>query len=156
MDGEDYFFVTKERFREMIDDGDFLEWAEVFDRYYGTGRQWVMKQLEEGRDILVDIDIAGARQIKKNFPGAAFIFIVPPSIRELRRRLESRRTDSEEQLQIRLNRVREEIEAGKLYDYLIINDDLEKAVEDLKALVRSEQLRFNRARDFWPTFFGEE
>lgn len=153
--GCDYNFVSKDRFVEMVENKDFLEWAEVFGRYYGTGRAWVEEQLEKDLDVLVDVDISGARQIKSNFPDAVYIFIVPPTLEELGRRLKARGTDTDEQLKERLGRVREEVEAGSIYDYLVVNDDLEKAFDDLASILKTDRLRFSRSSEFWPGFFGE-
>ena len=153
--GVDYFFVSTDEFREMIDAGAFLEWAEVFGRHYGTARQWVEEQMASGVDVLCDVDIAGARQIMKQMPQAVSIFIVPPSLDELTRRLQARSTETPEQLAVRLGRVREEINAGGLYDYLVINDTIERAVADLEAIVRSDRLRGDRHADFWNKFFNQ-
>ena len=154
-DGRDYFFVTPDRFRDMIHQGAFLEWAEVFGRFYGTGRAWVETRLGEGRDILADVDIEGARQIKANFPEAVLVFIVPPSLAELRRRLMSRHTETEGQLSERLSRASLEIKASAGYDYLFINDDLERAVNDLLSIMRAEAVKMDEFDDFWPRFFSE-
>ena len=154
-DGRDYFFVAEERFKEMIAQGALLEWAEVFGRYYGTGRRWVESQLALGKHVLVDVDVDGARQIKENFSEAVLIFIVPPTMAELSRRLRGRETETEEQMEIRLGRARAEIEARDLYDYLIVNDEVQSAAEDLAAVTRAEGLRMAAAEDFWPGFFSE-
>ncbi len=153
--GRDYFFVSREVFQGMIDRGEFLEWAEVFGRYYGTGRGWVESQLEQGLDVLVDIDIAGARQIRERMPEAAFIFVIPPTFRELVRRLETRHTETDEQVRIRLARARDEFAALDMYDYLVVNDDLERATADLECLFRSERLRLERQRGFRRKFFED-
>ncbi len=154
-DGQDYFFISEDRFREMIQDGGFLEWAEVFGRFYGTGRDWVQKQLDLGRNVLLDVDIAGARQIKESSPEAVFIFILPPTLSELGRRLRARHTETDEQLQERLTWAREEIEARDIYDYLIINDEIDRAVQDLACVIRAEGSRLDRAHDFWSEFFDQ-
>ena len=153
-DGEDYFFVSRDKFQEMVGNGEFLEWAEVFGRYYGTTRKWVEDQMAAGVDVLCDVDIDGARQIMQQMPEAVSIFIVPPSLDELSQRLQARSTENPEQLAIRLGRVREEIEAGGLYDYLVINDTIERAVADLEAIVRSDRLRSDRHANFWAGFFN--
>lgn len=152
-DGRDYFFVDRDRFQRMIEEKAFLEWAEVFGQFYGTGRDWVAGTLAAGQDVLVDIDIAGARQIKANFNDAVFIFIVPPSFEELTRRLRNRSTESEEQVRVRLNRAREEIEARHMYDYLVVNDSIDRALDDLQAVIRAERLRTSRSEPFWADFF---
>jgi len=153
VDGRDYFFVSSGQFQKMIQEQALLEWAEHFGAYYGTGKTWVTGKLGRGLDVLVDVDVAGARQIKANLPAAVLIFIVPPTLAELERRLRSRHTETEAQLQLRLGRARAEIEARTVYDYLIINDDLERAVSDIMDLMRAESLRMERAEAFWPGFF---
>ncbi|MDY6851122.1 MAG: guanylate kinase [Thermodesulfobacteriota bacterium] len=152
-DSRDYFFISRSDFQDMIENNAFLEWAEVFGRFYGTGRSWVEDRLAEGRDVLVDIDIAGAKQIKTRFPQAVFIFVVPPSLEELEHRLLSRQTETEAQRQERLGRARVEIESRTMYDYLIVNDEVERASADLTALLRAERLRLARSEKFWDQFF---
>ncbi|MEW5724856.1 MAG: guanylate kinase [Thermodesulfobacteriota bacterium] len=154
-DGRDYHFVTPDRFKEMIGQGAFFEWAEVFGRYYGTGRDWVQARLGEGLDVLVDIDVEGARQIRSNFPGAVLIFVLPPTFRILEERLRRRHTETEVELAHRLSHARLEIEARDMYDYLVVNDRVDRAVDDLAAVIRAERLRLARARGFWPSFFGD-
>ena len=149
----DYFFISRPEFQGMIDRRAFLEWAEVYGQFYGTGRAWVEERLARGLDVLVDIDTQGARQIKANFPKAVLIFITPPSFAELRRRLRHRQTETETQMQTRLKRARDEIEARSMYDYLIVNDDLEQAVKDMVVVIRAERLRLDRAEAFWSRFF---
>jgi len=153
-DGRDYFFVSRDRFREMIENRDLLEWAEVFGHLYGTGRKWVEKRLTTGQDVLVDIDIAGARQIKNNFPSALFIFIVPPTFEELRSRLLLRRTETEEQMKERLERARAEVEAREMYDFLIVNHEIERAAADLAVVIRADRLRMIRIKKFWAEFLA--
>ncbi len=154
-DGVDYFFCDRSRFETMIEKGEFLEWAEVFGNYYGTGRQWVMEQLEKGFDVLVDIEIIGARQIKAAFPKAVFIFILPPTFQELVRRLEFRGTEGEAERKQRLNQARTEIEAHQMYDYLVINDEIDQAVNSLATLVQAERLRLPKDDQFWTHFFQD-
>jgi guanylate kinase len=156
VDGVDYSFVNRGRFEAMIEAGEFLEWAKVFGRYYGTGRQRVAEKLESGINVIVDIDIAGARQIKSSFPQAVFIFILPPTFRELIRRLKARGTEGEAELRKRLNEAEAEIEARKMYDYLVINDSLDRAVDDLISLINLERLRMPDDDDqFWKNFYEE-
>jgi guanylate kinase len=155
MDGRDYHFVSRETFREMIDRGAFLEWAEVFGRFYGTGRDWVASRLAEGLDVLVDIDVEGARQIKHNFPAAVLVFVLPPTMAELGRRLRDRGAETEQDLETRLNHAPKEIEARGMYDFLVVNDRLEQAENDLLTVIRAQRLRMDRAEGFWPRFFGK-
>lgn len=154
IDGRDYHFIDQERFRNMIARDEFLEWAEVFGRYYGTGRSWVLERLDRGINVLADVDVEGASQIKKNFPQAILVFILPPTLAELKRRLLARKTDSEEQLAIRLRRAEQEIAVGRYYDYLIINDQLDEAAADLASVVRAAKCRMDDQGVFWSQFYG--
>jgi len=147
INGKDYFFVDRETFERMIEEGDFLEWAEVYGNLYGTSRSQVTKALEAGKDILLDIDTQGALQVKKNFPEAVLIFILPPSLTELERRLRSRRTDDEETIEKRLRIARDEIEKALYYDYLVVNDVLEVAFEKLRSIITAEKCRTERLKD---------
>jgi len=144
LNGRDYFFVDRETFERMVEEGDFLEWAEVYGNLYGTSKSQVLKALEEGKDILLDIDTQGALQVKKNFPEAVLIFILPPSLKELERRLKKRGTDDEETIRKRLQTAREEIGKALEYDYIIVNDILEVAFERLRSIITAEKCRTDR------------
>ncbi len=146
VNGKDYFFVDREIFEKMIEEGDFLEWAEVYGNLYGTSKSQVLKALNEGKDILLDIDTQGALQVKKNFPEAVLIFILPPSFKELERRLRSRGTDDEKTIEKRLKVARKEVERAPLYDYIVVNDVLEKAYEKLRSIVIAEKCRTERLK----------
>ncbi len=146
VDGKDYHFVDRKTFERMIEEGDFLEWAEVYGNLYGTSRTQVLRALNEGRDVILDIDTQGALQVKKNFPEAVLIFILPPSLKELERRLRSRGTDDEETIERRLKIAREEIRRAPLYDYIVVNDVLEVAYENLRSIIRAEKLRTERLK----------
>ncbi len=146
VNGKDYFFVDRDTFERMIEEGDFLEWAEVYGNLYGTSKSQVIKALNEGKDVLLDIDTQGALQVKKNFPEAVLIFILPPSLKELERRLRSRGTDDEETIERRLKTARVEIERAPLYDYIVVNDVLEEAFEKLKSIVIAEKCRTERLK----------
>ncbi len=146
VNGKDYFFVDRETFEKMIEEGDFLEWAEVYGNLYGTSKSQVLKALNEGKDILLDIDTQGALQVKKNFPEAVLIFILPPSFKELERRLRNRGTDDEETIEKRLKVARKEVERAPLYDYIVVNDRLEKAYEKLRSIVIAEKCRTERLK----------
>jgi guanylate kinase len=152
-EGRDYFFVSRDQFLEMIDQGRLLEYAEVFGRYYGTSRKFVVDRLRSGQGVLADVDVAGARQIKNNYPDAVLIFIVPPTLAELERRLRNRGTESEADLSRRLNEARRELEVRDLYDYLVVNDEVDRAVDDLAAVVRAESIRMDQSGAFWSEFF---
>jgi guanylate kinase len=141
VDGQHYHFVDHATFQSMIAAGDFLEYAEVYGHFYGTSVRWLQSRLEEGRDILLEIDWQGAEQVRKVFPEALGIFILPPSIEELERRLRGRGTDTEEVILRRLASARSEIDKVAEYDYIVVNDDFERARLDLISIFRARRLR---------------
>jgi guanylate kinase len=140
-DTEDYFFIEAEQFEEMIAKNDFLEWAKVHNNYYGTSRSKVEEILASGRDVLLDIDPKGARQLRKTLDYGIYIFITAPSMKDLETRLINRRTESEEIMSIRLTNAREEIQHIHEYDYLIVNKEINRAYNDLEAIYVAEHLR---------------
>jgi guanylate kinase len=135
LDGRDYFFIDEDRFEAMIRAGGFVEWVEVYGHRYGTGRAWLEGVLATGLDVLLDIETTGALNLKQAIPDAHMIFILPPSAAALEKRLRSRGKDSEEQIAIRLQHARHELELYPAYDYLILNDDLEAAYRQLESIV---------------------
>lgn len=143
-DGRDYFFISRERFESMKEEGGFLEWAEVHGNLYGTSRLQVLKRLEEGKDVLLDVDVQGARQIRRTFPDAVFIFILPPSWEELERRLYARGSEDQERLSIRLKNAALELTAVNDYEFAVINDDIDTALKKLKAIVLARRCRTRR------------
>lgn len=146
VDGREYFFVDLERFREMVENGELLEHAEYVANSYGTPKQYVEQKLDEGMNVLLDIEVQGARQINANCPEAVKIFILPPDKNELRRRLEGRGTDTARAVEARLIRAEQECEEADFYDYVIVNDDAEKAANELNAIITAERCRYsNRA-----------
>ena len=157
-DGRDYFFVTPKRFERMIAAGDFIEWAEVFGHLYGTSKGQIDRALEAGRDILLDIDVQGHQQVKKRLPGALSVFVLPPSFRELKRRLTHRHSDSPQVIERRLAAARQEISHWPDYDYLVVNDRLSPATQALRAVVRAGRFRrqnqAERAQEICKTFGG--
>ena len=145
VDGVDYHFVSREQFEGMRDQGVFLEWAEVHGNLYGTSRPAVLAQLETGLDVILDIDVQGAAILRKSASiPAASLFISPPSLQELERRLRGRGTDSEETILLRLKNARTEMQAAVDYEYLIVNARLEQAVDTLRAIVIAERSRGHR------------
>ena len=132
VDGVDYLFVDVEIFERLRDEGELLEYAEVFDNYYATGRSQVEKHLSEGQDVILEIDWQGARQVRKSMPECVTIFILPPSLEELERRLRDRRTDSPEVIERRLRDALSDMAHWDEFDHVIINDKLEQAVADLE------------------------
>lgn len=140
LEGIHYHFTPKERFLDMISHGYFLEHAEVFGNYYGTSHTSIVAQLEQGQDVLLEIDWQGAAQVRKILPHSIQIFIVPPSIDALRERLSNRKQDTDQVIQTRLNGAVEEIRQHVHFDYLIVNDVFEDALADLQSIVRSARL----------------
>lgn len=143
VDGQDYFFVTETDFRERIDQGEFAEWEENYGRYYGTSGKVMTRVLEQGRDMILDIEPRGAKTLKKNYQGGIYVFVLPPSLAELKARLR-KRGESEAEIRKRLDKVREEIAEARGYDYVIFNDSLEKAVERLQVIYQAEKSRASR------------
>jgi guanylate kinase len=140
-DGREYFFVSRKEFEDMIRKGEFLEHADVFGNYYGTSRSFLSKAEQQGKDLLLDIDVQGAAQIKRMLPGAMSTFILPPNRAALEQRLRSRGQDSEEVIQKRLDAATREIENYDKYDYILVNDRLDDSVKALEAILLSERQR---------------
>jgi guanylate kinase len=145
--GREYFFVPVPDFEQMIRDDEFLEHAKVFGNYYGTARRFLREAEQEDKDLLLDIDVQGAEQIKRKLPAAVSIFILPPDREKLERRLRNRGLDSEEVIRRRLVTASREIENYEKYDYILINDRLDESIEDLRAIVLSERLRHPEKKD---------
>lgn len=140
-DGVHYHFLTRERFQEWIDAGDFLEHAQFVGNFYGTPRRYVDEAMDQGRDVLLDIEIQGAEQIHQKRPEAVRIYIAPPSWEELERRLTGRGTEDTEKVRSRLARGREEFAAARDFDYLVINDTVDHAVAEIRAIMTAEHCR---------------
>ena len=136
-DGVEYFFTDKEKFEQNIKEDGFIEYASYCDNYYGTPRAYVEEQLKAGKDVILEIEIQGALQVKKKFPESLLLFVTPPSAKELERRLVGRGTESMEVIQKRLSRASEESEGIEAYDYIVVNDNLEVCVEELHSLVNA-------------------
>ena len=151
--GSAYHFIDVKRFLEMRERGEFAEWAEVHDNFYGTSRAWLEQGMRKGCDMLLEIDWQGAQQVRRQFPEAASIFILPPSIDELERRLRSRGADSEDVIARRLAGALGEMRHVGEFDFVIINNDLDVALDQLKAAVRASRLRFPRQRARHPDVF---
>ncbi|HDH97788.1 MAG TPA: guanylate kinase, partial [Deltaproteobacteria bacterium] len=142
--GIDYHFVTQERFKEMVSADSFLEWARVYDNFYGTSKPEVLSRLELGEDVLLDIDVQGARQVRRLFPGTILIFLLPPSWSVLEARLRGRGSEDSSRLKLRMANAKSELEAVHEYDFAVINDDLLRATEDLKSIVIAQRCRTPR------------
>lgn len=147
IEGQNYYFVDRDRFQEMIEAGNLLEYAEFVGDYYGTPASPVLEALERGEDVLIELELDGARQVRERLPEARMLFIAPPSLEELERRLRGRGTDSEEKIQRRLARARDEIRAVHEFDYVVVNDHLPSAIADFQGILRAERARANRLSD---------
>lgn len=141
MDGREYFFVDLDRFREMVENDELLEHAEYVANSYGTPKAYVEEKLEAGMNVILDIEVQGARQVNEKKPDAVKIFIIPPSLEELERRLKGRGTDTPRAIEARLIRARQEYKEADFYDYIIINDDAERAAKELAAIMLAEHCR---------------
>ena len=153
-DGREYHFVSVDRFRGMIAGDEFLEWAEVHGNFYGTSKKWIGEQLAAGHDVLLEIDWQGAQQVRKLFPAAIGIFILPPSMDELSRRLTGRGTDAADVIERRLAAAEAEMRHVGEFDYAIINDQLDQALQDMRAIVRSSRLSPGKQRLQYPALFS--
>lgn len=148
VDGREYFFVDLDRFKEMVENDELLEYAEYVANSYGTPRAYVEEKLDAEINVLLDIEVQGARQIHEKKPDAVMIFIVPPSLEELERRLKGRGTDTERAIEARLIRARQEYQEADFYDYLIVNDDADKAAKELSAIILAEHCRFDDRMEY--------
>ncbi|HWI65911.1 MAG TPA: guanylate kinase [Symbiobacteriaceae bacterium] len=142
--GREYFFISHEEFQRRIHAGELLEWAQVYQNWYGTPRQYVDEMIDAGYNMILDIDMQGARRVREMYPGSVFVFVIPPSMEALRQRIMGRGTESEESVQIRLQQAPKWIEEGLQYDYVIVNDDLQSAVKHLRSIIDAEKSRTTR------------
>ena len=139
VDGVNYFFISKEEFKNSIENNKFLEWAEFAGNFYGTKKKYINQCLADGKNIILEIDTQGALKVKEQMSEAVLIFICPPSLEALESRLRGRHTEDEETIQKRLNEVKEEIKRAENFDYKIVNDNLENAVSELENIISGEQ-----------------
>jgi len=139
--GKDYYFVTPETFEKMINKGEFAEWAEIYGNLYGTTRSSIEQALSRGHDLIFDIDSQGAPQLKKTYPLAISIFLLPPSVSELERRLCNRKTDSQETIRKRMNKAHQEISQVEIYEYIVINSVLDETLHVLQSIIVAEKHR---------------
>lgn len=146
MDGVNYYFVSRDRFSEMIARGELLEWARVYDNYYGTPRRAAEEALAQGKDVLLEIDVQGGLQVKQKFPEAVLIFLLPPSWEELKARLVKRGSEPGEEVEKRLQWAQTEMQSLSLYDYAVVNDRVEQAVEKIRSIIVAEKCRTTRFR----------
>ncbi len=138
VDGVNYFFMTKDDFKNCIENDKFLEWAEFAGNFYGTKKKYINQCLQEGKNIILEIDTQGALQVKKKMPEAVLIFICPPSLQTLENRLRGRHTEDEETIQKRLNAVKKELKRAEYFDYRIVNDDVGRAVLEIEKIINGE------------------
>ena len=146
-EGSSYYFIDEEEFINRINKGEFLEYAKVYGNYYGTPKEEVFKQLKAGNDIILEIDIQGALQVKKNYPMGVFIFILPPSLAELKNRIEGRGTDSKEVILRRMESAYEELNYAFQYDYVVLNDHVDSATKKIKNIILAEKNRVIRKKE---------
>lgn len=147
-DGREYFFRTKEEFEQLIREDALIEYARYVDNYYGTPRFYVEQKLAEGKDVILEIEIQGAMKVKERNPETLLVFVTPPTVEELKRRLEGRGTEEADVIASRMSRAAEEAEGMDAYDYVLVNDDLEECVERMHEIIQSEHFRMNRNTDF--------
>lgn len=147
--GREYFFTDEATFQSMIDRHEFVEWARVYGHLYGTPRKMLADKIEQGIDVLLEIDVQGAMQVKKKFDDAVSIFILPPSMTVLRQRLQARASDSTEEIQRRLQKVKEEVWSYREYAYIVRNDDLTRSLRDLESIFLAERLKTKRLDMTW-------
>ena len=144
-DGVNYYFVSKEEFQNKIENDGFLEYAEVYGNFYGTPKETVMQKLNEGYDVILEIDTQGAMKVKEAYPGGVFIFILPPSMKELRKRITGRGSETEEAINMRLGETLKEVSYMDKYDYCVVNAEVEEAVSRVKAIIVAEHSRISES-----------
>ncbi|MBR5156583.1 MAG: guanylate kinase [Clostridia bacterium] len=152
VDGKNYFFLTEEEFKDKIDNDGFIEWACFCGNYYGTPKDVVEKMLNDGKDVILEIEVQGAMQVKSEYPEAVFVFVIPPSLAILKQRLIGRGTETEEVIAKRLETAKWELSNAVKYNYVLINDDLECAVSKLESIILSEKMRTARNGKLIETF----
>lgn len=147
VDGVNYFFLDEDKFKDMVGKDEFLEHAHVHTNYYGTPKKFVMDEIEKGEIVLLEIDVQGALQIKNNYSEAVFVFLLPPTMEELKNRIVKRGTESEEDINRRFENAFKELDFVGKYDYFVINDKVEDAVSDIESIIKAEKLRVKRHSD---------
>lgn len=148
VDGREYFFVPEERFMEMIEKDELIEYAQYVNHYYGTPSQYVLSQMEKGNDVILEIEIQGALKVKSRFPEAILVFVMPPNVEELKHRLIGRGTETMEIINARLRRAAEEAEGMDAYDYILVNDTLDACVEEMHRMIQVQHNRTSHNRAF--------
>ncbi|MCR8745303.1 guanylate kinase [Romboutsia lituseburensis] len=156
VDGVNYFFLEKEKFQSMIKNGEFLEYAQIYDNFYGTPKAAIIECLENGQDVILEIEMQGARQIKEVYPEGVFIFVLPPSLNELKNRIVGRGTETEEEITKRFSCAFEEINQIVNYDYFIVNEDVAKSAKEVESIILSEKNKVSRYKNNIIAKFKEE
>ncbi|PRR86442.1 Guanylate kinase [Clostridium luticellarii] len=147
VNGVNYYFLTEEDFKDKIKNNNFLEHAEVYGNYYGTPRSQVLKAIEEGKDVILEIDIQGALMVKEAYPEGVFVFILPPSMEELKKRIINRGSETSESFTTRFNSAYREINYVSKYNYVVINDTVDNAVRNIESIIMAEKCRVDRVKD---------
>lgn len=156
VNGENYFFATREEFEEMVKNDDLLEYAFVHTNYYGTPKKFVFDEIEKGEIVLLEIDVQGALQVKKKYKEAVFIFLIPPTMDDLKSRLVKRDTETEDEIETRYKNAFKELDFVGEYDYFVINDVIENAVKDIENIIAAEKLRVKRHKNIKKEVQAEE
>lgn len=154
IDGVNYFFKSREEFQRMIERDELLEWAEYVGNYYGTPAEFVHRSLAEGKDVILEIEVKGALKVREKFPDGVFVFLVPPSLGELEKRIVNRGTEAPETIRKRLNAAQEEIGLMRHYDYVVVNDNVDSACERIRAIITAEHCRRERMMRTWNQSFN--
>lgn len=156
IDGENYFFLEEKEFKDMTQNNEFLEYAFVHNNYYGTPRKFVLDEIDKGEIVLLEIDVQGALQIKKNYKNVVFVFLLPPTMDELRNRIVKRGTESQEDIERRFKNAFEELNFVGEYDYFVVNDKVENAVQNIENIIEAEKLRVKRHSDIKNKIISKE
>ncbi|KRN95267.1 guanylate kinase [Pediococcus stilesii] len=155
VDGEDYYFVSKEEFEKNIKEGQMLEYAQYVDNYYGTPLKYVNQTLDSGRDVFLEIEVNGARQVREKMPDGVFLFLTPPDLMELKQRIINRGTEDMETINKRMEKAVDEIKTMRDYDYAVVNDKIDNAVEAIKNIIKGEHLRVTRVYPEYQEMLGD-
>jgi guanylate kinase len=147
IEGQNYFYKSLDEFKKMVENDELIEWVEYCDNFYGTPRQYVDESLDNGLDVVLELEVEGAYNIRNKYPDCVLVFILPPSFDELRKRIENRGTENPEVILKRMDKARKEVTYINNYDYVIINDDISKAVDEINLIIISEKLRVKRNKD---------
>ena len=155
-DGIDYFFKSREEFEALVEQGELLEYAQYVDNYYGTPKSYVTDMINAGKDVFLEIEVQGAIQVKERFPEGVFIFLSPPSLNELKNRIVNRGTETDDLVKNRLKEAQNEIRLMHAYDYVVVNDQVDHAVEKVQAIVKSEHCKRERVENIYKKILEDE